>query len=155
MNAERHQWIRYLSALADEELLAWAQRVPSEWRIRPKAVPQSGLGMLKLRDGAFHEPFYLGEFPLATAWLSIRTAQGQEAEGAASVMDDRLDVAQALALADAVLSARLPGWQEVLALLEKGRALCEQTERRRKLMLKRTQVDFSLLEEAEGDDAQA
>ncbi len=155
MNTERNQWIRNLSALADEELLDWAQNLPKAWSIRPKTVPQSGLGMLKLRDGAFHEPFYLGEFPLATAWLSIRTAQGREAEGAAYIMDDRLELAQALALADAVLSARLPGWRQVEAMLEKGRDLREQTERRRKLMLKRTQVDFSLLDEAAGDDAQA
>jgi alpha-D-ribose 1-methylphosphonate 5-triphosphate synthase subunit PhnG len=104
--------------------------------------------MLKLKDSAFEEFFYLGEFPVASAWLEVQTPDGVIAEGAAQVMDDQVEVAEALALCDAILSAKLPGWQQLNEMLEKGVAIRETTKRDRKKMLATTQVDFSLLEDA-------
>lgn len=148
---ERTEWVRALSALPSDELMAVSAGLSSTWVIHPKAVPQSGLGMLKLKDGACEEAFYLGEFPLATAWLQIKTPEGLIAEGAAQIMDDRIEFAQALALCDAVLSARLPGWEQLAELLDKGMAIREAIGQERKQMLAATQVDFSLLDELSSD----
>lgn len=122
------------------------------------SIPQSGLGMLKLKDSAFDEPFYLGEFPLATAWVEVQTPEGIIAEGAAQIMDDRIELAEALALCDAVLSARLPGWQQLAEMLEEGMSVLKAIRQERKQMLASTLVDFSLLDDVgsgftESDDA--
>ena len=104
--------------------------------------------MLKLQDSAFEQAFYLGEFPLASVWLQVETPDGIIAEGAAQVMDDRIEIAEALALCDAVLSARLPGWQRLAELLAEGETLREARRQERKRMLATTRVDFSLLDDA-------
>jgi alpha-D-ribose 1-methylphosphonate 5-triphosphate synthase subunit PhnG len=109
--------------------------------------------MIQLNDSAFDEPFYLGEFPLASAWVEVRTADGQVAEGAAQIMDDRIELAETLALCDAVLSARLPGWEQLAELLQQGMEIIETTRQERKQMLASTQVDFSLLDDMGDDDA--
>ena len=146
--AERSQWVMALSAVPADELIALAAAISVDWDVRPRSVPQAGLGILKLNDSAQHEDFYLGEFPLASAVLELSTPCGMRAVGAAQVMDDRLDVVEAMALCDAVLSARLPGWEQVEWLLEKGFALRDAIQRERKLMLAHTRVDFSMLDEA-------
>jgi alpha-D-ribose 1-methylphosphonate 5-triphosphate synthase subunit PhnG len=110
--------------------------------------------MLKLRDSAFEESFYLGEFPLASAWLEVQTPEGLVAEGAAKVMDDRVELAEALALCDAVLSAQLPGWEILNNMLQEGISIRETVKHERKHMLASTQVDFSLLEDAAPDATQ-
>jgi len=149
----RTEWIRALSAHPAEKLLSMTTALSSDWTIRPKSIPQCGLGMLKLNDSAFEEPFYLGEFPLASAWVEIKTADGLVAEGAAQVMNDQIDVAEALALCDAVLSAQLPGWEKVTKLLDEGMQITKSTQLERKQMLASTQVNFSLLDDVSGNDA--
>lgn len=153
MNVEREQWVSALTAVPETELQAVLSALPKSWTVRPKALPQAGLGMLKLRDSAHNEPFYLGEFPLASCWLTVTTPDGTTAEGAAQVMDDRIERVEQLALCDAVLAARLPGWEAVSSLVEQGIAVREQTARQRKTILARTKVDFSLLDALEDDDA--
>jgi alpha-D-ribose 1-methylphosphonate 5-triphosphate synthase subunit PhnG len=134
-------------------LLAVTAELAADWTLQPKAIPQSGLGMIQLNDSAFDEPFYLGEFPLASAWVEVRTADGQVAEGAAQIMDDRIELAETLALCDAVLSARLPGWEQLAELLQQGMEIIETTRQERKQMLASTRVDFSLLDDMGDDDA--
>jgi len=151
----RAEWVSTLHALPDEDLLTLAADLSTDWRIHPRSVPQSGLGMLKLQDSAFEEPFFLGEFPMASAWVEIVTHEGVHAEGAAQVMSDRVEVAEALALFDAVLSARLPGWKRVAGMLDRGLAIREAICGERKQMLSRTRVDFSLLDEITPDSLEA
>ena len=146
--AQRTSWVSALSAIPSSELLRLTEKLTVDWQVQAKAVPQSGLGILRLNDSALHEDFYLGEFPFASAWLQVTTSDGKTAEGAAQLMDERLDVVEAMALCDAILSARLPGWERVLRLIETGLALREATRRERSLMLAHTRVDFSLLDEA-------
>lgn len=143
---ERPLWISALSAIPSNELIEFTEKISEGWTLTPKAVPQAGLGMLKLKDSAFNEAFYLGEFPLASAWLEVITDDGEKAEGAAQVMDDQIEVAEALALCDAILSAQLPGWEKVSMMIEKGFTIQDATRRKRKMMLARTRVDFSLLD---------
>jgi alpha-D-ribose 1-methylphosphonate 5-triphosphate synthase subunit PhnG len=149
----REQWVSALNMVPEQSLECLANSFPKSWKVTPKALPQSGLGMLKLRDTALGEAFYLGEFPLATCRLIVTTEDGASAEGAAMVMDDRVDRAEQLALCDAVLSARLPGWQRVVALIELGQALCTDQAYERKAVLAATRVDFSLLDDVGDDDA--
>ena len=150
---ERNIWVHALTALPADELLGLTASLSDDWQVRPKAIPQAGLGMLRLNDSAFDEPFFLGEFPLASAWLEVQTPDGVIAEGAAQLMDERLELAEALALCDAILAHRLPGWEQLAQLLEQGMARREQIRRERTQMLAGTQVDFSLLEDAGDDDA--
>jgi alpha-D-ribose 1-methylphosphonate 5-triphosphate synthase subunit PhnG len=151
----RHEWVSALNSLPVDEVISCATELSKGWEVRPKSMPQSGLGMLKLRESAFGETFYLGEFPFASAWLEVTTPDGDVAEGAAQVMDDRQELAESLAICDAVLAARLPGWKRVLGLLDKGQAAKEATARERKQILASTRVDFSLLDDAGDNDAQA
>lgn len=153
--AERSAWASALSAVPAAELLSLGDELIRNLEVRPKSIPQAGLGILKLNDSALREDFFLGEFPFASAWLEVTTPDGERAEGAAQLMDDRLEVVEAVALCDAVLSARLPGWERVLRLVDRGLALREATRRERKLMLAQTRVDFSLLDETGGDDVKA
>lgn len=153
MDIEREQWVHALSALPRQTLAQWAQGLPGDWRIQPKTLPQAGLGMLKMTDSAHHEAYYLGEFPFASAWLCIHTADGLEAEGAAQILDDDADYAEQLALCDAVLAAQLPGWQQVAEWVEQGMAARRETADERKALLARTRVDFSLLDDVGDDDA--
>jgi len=150
---QRTAWISALKALPTNNLLALTTKLSEDWTLRPKSVPQSGLGMMKLKDSAFNEVFYLGEFPLASSWLEVTTPDGQKAEGAAQVMDDRVELAEALALCDAVLSSQLPGWEQVYNLVEQGVAINKKSNRERKMMLARTRVDFSLLDNVGGENA--
>ena len=150
---ERTEWVSALKALPKKVLFDLTQELSEDWILRPKSLPQSGLGMMKLKDSAFNDAFYLGEFPISSAWLEVTTPDGSKAEGAAQVMDDNVELAEALALCDAVLSAELTGWKQVYNLVEQGVAICEKTKRERKLILARTRVDFSLLDNVGGDDA--
>lgn len=153
MMLNRTEWSRALNAVPTQLLLAVTAELAADWTLQPKAIPQSGLGMIQLNDSAFDEPFYLGEFPLASAWVEVRTADGQVAEGAAQIMDDRIELAETLALCDAVLSARLPGWEQLAELLQQGMEIIETTRQERKQMLASTRVDFSLLDDMGDDDA--
>jgi len=145
---ERTNWVSALKTLPFNELLDTTTELSSDWTLRPKSIPQSGLGMLKIKESAFNEQFYLGEFCLSSAWLEVTTPDGQVAEGAAQVMDDRVELAEALALCDAILSAQLPGWEKISSMIERGLIIRESTNNERKQMLTRTQVDFSLLDDA-------
>ena len=151
----RTEWVRALNIHPAEKLLSVTAELSSNWTIRAKTLPQCGLGMLKLNDSAFEDAFYLGEFPLASAWLEIKTADGLVTEGAAQVMDDSVEIAEALALCDAVLSAPLPGWEKVARLLDEGMEMIQLTNLERKQMLASTQVNFSLLDDVGDDDVEA
>jgi alpha-D-ribose 1-methylphosphonate 5-triphosphate synthase subunit PhnG len=149
----REVWISALTAIPDETLKEVISRLSSNWSVRPKALPQAGLGMLKMRDTALGDPFYMGEFPLASCWVSVTTDKGEQAEGAALVMDDRVEYAEHLALCDAVLSAGLPGWEAVSALLDQGMARRREIQQERKSILARTRVDFALLDDVGEENA--
>jgi alpha-D-ribose 1-methylphosphonate 5-triphosphate synthase subunit PhnG len=153
MNLSREEWVSAISAVPEQKLAHVVNSFPKDWKVTPKALPQEGLGLLKMRDSALGDAFYLGEFPLATCWLRITTADGICAEGAATVMDDRIERAEQMALCDAVLAARLPGWQAVEQLIKEGRERRHSKARERKSMLARTRVDFSLLDDVGQDDA--
>lgn len=147
----RAQLPRLLLALDEVEVCATLERLTASYRIEDITLPQAGLGLLKLRDGAFHEDYYPGEIPLATAHVALR-ANGMRAEGAAQVLHDSAPLARAIAIADAIFAAGLPETAALQPLLQKGQARVTEQAARRKKMLARTRVDFALLGTAEEND---
>jgi alpha-D-ribose 1-methylphosphonate 5-triphosphate synthase subunit PhnG len=152
MNTPRSCWASALSALPANEIKAAADQIARHHEIQDVSLPQAGLGLLQLRDGAFHEPFYLGEVPVARAHVLVRGQDGTEASGGAVLLDDRTRLVRSLAILDAVLAARLPGWETAAALVERGVALRGEAAAQRNAILARTRVDFSLLGQADGKE---
>lgn len=153
MELERKDWIRALTAHPAADLHALAERLTAGCELRLTRLPQAGLGLLQLADGAFHEAYYLGEFPLSTCSLELTLADGRRAEGGAQLMADDAALARALAILDAVLAARLPGWEDVSARVQSGARLRAEADRRRRAVLAATRVDFALLgNTGENDD---
>lgn len=109
------------------------------------ALPQNGLALLPLRDGAFADAFNLGEIPLAKVHLAITAQDGREARGAAWVMGDDMALVETLAIADAILAAEWPEATPLLDLMQQGAASVARIDYERKAMLAATTVDFSLL----------
>lgn len=153
---ERKDWIRALAAHPPASLIAFADELTNGCDVRFTRLPQAGLGLMTLTDGAFHEPYYLGEFPLSTCSIEIVLADGRKSAGGAQIMADDAELAQALAVLDGILAGRLPGWERIAEQVALGAARCAETDRRRRAMLATTRVDFAMLndgEETEGSDA--
>lgn len=146
-----NQWLRALTAHTPELVIQLATRLTQDWQISYETVPQRGLSLLQLQDSVFHEPYYLGEIPLSTAWVNLKTGNGQNYQGAAQVMSDVPNLATSLAICDAIFMNQLEGWQEVADLIEKGRLIRQEEDKLRGAMLAKTKVDFSLLSQEESD----
>lgn len=152
MPLERTDWIRALTAHPTPDLHTLAERLAAGCEVRLTRLPQAGLGLLQLADGAFHEAYYLGEFPLSICSLELTLADGRRAEGGAQVMADDAALARSLAILDAVLAARLPGWEAVSAQVHSGAARRDEEACRRRAVLAATRVDFALLGNVGEDD---
>lgn len=156
MIPERKDWVRALMAHPPLTLNTLAQRIAHDCEVRHTSLPQAGLGLLTLADGAFREPYYLGEFPLSTCRIELHFADGRSASGGAQVMADDANLARSLAILDAILAASLPGWEEVAEHIRTGAEKRREQALRRKAMLASTRVDFALLgmvDEEGGDEA--
>lgn len=151
--APRGTWIHALTALPAAELQRASDTLAQQYEIADVILPQSGLALVQMRDSAFHETYYLGEAPLARAHVHVRAADGREAQGAAQLLDDRAELARALAVLDAALAGQLPGWRRVAELVERGRARRATEHAERRQILARTRVDFAALGTAGDDDA--
>lgn len=150
----RKDWIRALSAHPARVLNALADQLTVNCEIKLISLPQAGLGLLTLTDGAFHEPYYLGEFPLSVCHIEIDFPDGRRAEGGAQVLADDAEFARSLAILDAILASRLPGWEQVSAHIESGALQRSEEERRRCAILAATRVNFDLLSNTEEDDGE-
>ena len=152
---QRSQWMRALKLVSVDEIKAIIESVLNDFNVSYKSIPQSGLGVLQTKDTAMHEPFFLGEFPIATSWVCLTDAQGNEFEGAAQLMDDDENLASLMAVADAILANNLQGYRKLADLVEMGEYKFQQEVSTRKAMLGSTAVDFSLLGETEEADKSA
>jgi len=145
----RGQWVRALSALSPADVIkagnAVAEMVAD---IRHLALPAAGLALVKLREGAHGEHFYLGEMTLSAAHVEVRSRTGSVSQGAARVLADSQELAIAMAVLDAVLAGRLEGEVAVRGLVQRGWELCREEEQRRRALLGVTAADFSGLESA-------
>ncbi len=153
LNLPREQWIAALNQLPSNTFEAILSSLPEAWQYRPKSLPQAGLALLKMCESTQALEFYLGEFPLASVVMIITVDDGLEYEGAALVMDDDLNRAEAMAICDCIMANQLTGWQDVAKLIELGDQKIQQTQKNRKHILQRTRVDFSLLEDAGENNA--
>lgn len=151
INIEREEWSSLLALVPESELLGISKDIPNNWIVQPKLLPQTGLGMMKMRDSALNEEFYLGEFILSNCWIVIKDQTGEIAEGATWIMDASQEKTETIALCDAILSHQLTGWEKVNALLQLGLSIKQEKEKERKTILAKTIVDFSLLDEAENE----
>lgn len=145
-------WIHALSAVPENDLKTVADKLKAGHDISHRTIPEEGLGLLKMKDSAFGDHYYIGEFQVASAHVELRDRHGRVFEGGAHVMHDSAAYAVDLAVCDAALANHLPGWETVGELLEEGLRIRRQEEQRRKAMLARTRVSFDLLSAAKEED---
>ncbi len=149
---QRSVWTHALSAVPENDLKTVADKLKVGHDISHLAIPEEGLGLLKIKDSAFGDHYYIGEFPVASAHVQLRDQQGRMFEGGAHVMHDSAAYAADLAVCDAALANQLPGWETVAELLEEGMRIRRQEEQGRKAMLARTRVSFDLLSTAKEEE---
>lgn len=154
----REQWARCWLAAPREAFLAAAQTARDGLDVQYLSLPQNGLALLPLKDGAYHETFNLGEIPLARVRLALTrrgaSGKGEETRGGACVMEDDMECVEALALADALLAAGWPEAEPFEALLADGERAIERQTAERKALLSATTVDFSLLGMTDDDETE-
>ncbi len=145
--------MRLWSTLEPKRITESATELAERNLVEDLDLPQSGLGLLPLKDGALGEPYFLGEVPVTRAHVRIRDNQGRNGEGAAIALDDRSGMARALAILDGVLASGLTGWERAVQLLDEGQGKIASIQRERNKLLAATRVDFSLLgTEAESEN---
>jgi alpha-D-ribose 1-methylphosphonate 5-triphosphate synthase subunit PhnG len=142
-----------LLAAEREQVLGVAGTLVAGFSVIPLQPAESGLALMQWRDSVMHQAFFLGEVPISRAAIALVDAQERRFKGGAVVMADDADLAYALAVLDAVWAHRLPGAEIVDALAASGAGVRARTRAERQAMLKRTRVDFSLLSQADDEDA--
>lgn len=152
MNIARKDWPAALCALPAGEVKKTAAALTQNFEVRDVALPQAGLGLLNMCDGAFRESYFIGEVPVARAEVILRTPAGDEVRGGTVIIDDRAHFARSIAILDAVMAGRLAGWEQAAELVQCGADLRRLKEGERNKQLAATRVDFSLLGQDEEDD---
>lgn len=152
MNLERKDWVRALTAHPTVTLNSLADQLATGCEITLTSLPQAGLGLLTMTDGALHESYYLGEFPLSSCSIELSLSDGRRAVGGAQVMADDAELARTLAILDAIVAARFPGWELVSAHIESGSIRRDDEDRRRQAILAATRVDFAMLGDAVAEE---
>lgn len=152
MNIPRKDWPSALCALHANKVKEVVALLLPNFEVRDVALPQAGLGLLSMRDSAFHESYFIGEMPVARSEVILRTSSGEETRGGAVIVDDRAQFARSIAILDAVLAGKLAGWQHAAELVEQGIEVRQLKDRERKKLLTATRVDFSLLGQEDDED---
>jgi alpha-D-ribose 1-methylphosphonate 5-triphosphate synthase subunit PhnG len=151
-NTPRSLWLRALKQAPIDEVKTVVEQALTQYSTTYQSIPQSGLGVLQTKDTAQHEPYFLGEFPIATSWVCLTDSQGNRFEGAAQLMDDDENLASLFAVCDAILFNNLITCNKLADLVEMGEFKLKQEIRVRKAMLGSTAVDFSLLSATEEEE---
>lgn len=149
INIPQKDWIRALTAHPPKDVIALAELLTREASVSLFQLPQVGLGLLTLKESAFHDQFYLGEFPLSSCHVELHYADDVCGVGHAQVMADDAELAKALAILDAILAHQLPGWQQAVQSLEQGQDKRSQLDQQRNRILTKTRVDFATLDTVE------
>ena len=148
----RSDWLRCWSALPAPRLQALAAQLEHLYRVECVQPTEAGLGLLPWRETALGEVFFLGEIPLTQARVRLHSADKQQCEGAATLMDDRTSLARALAVLDAVTAANWPGSDQAEELLQLGEQALQRADATRRALLAQTRVNFSAMGTADDDD---
>lgn len=149
INIPQKDWVRALTAHPTQDLIQLADTLTRDAAVSLLQLPQAGLGLLNFKESAFHDQFYLGEFPLSSCHVELHYAGDVCGTGHAQVMADDADLAKALAILDAILLHQLPGWQQAVQCLEQGQAKRSQLDQQRNQILAKTRVDFATLDAVE------
>jgi alpha-D-ribose 1-methylphosphonate 5-triphosphate synthase subunit PhnG len=149
---QRRDWPRLLLSLPPQKIKEAVRTITELCRVDDQALPQSGLALLQLRDGALAEPYFIGEIPLSRAQVRVIDKNGKKGAGAAQILDDRTSLARDVAILDAILANRLNGHEIIAHLLEEGARGLARNEASRSVILERTRVDFSLLDASDEDN---
>lgn len=153
MNIPRKDWPSALCALRASTVKEVLAFLLPNFEVRDVVLPQAGLGLLCMRDSAFHESYFIGEMPVARSEVILISASGEESRGGAVIVDDRAQFARSVAILDAVLAGKLTGWELAADLVRRGIEVRQLKDIERKKLLAATRVDFSLLgQEDEEDD---
>jgi len=152
MNIPRKDWPSALCALNANKVKEVVALLLQNFEVRDVALPQAGLGLLNMRDSAFHESYFIGEMPVARSEVILRTSSGEETRGGAVIVDDRAQFARSIAILDAVLASKLAGWEHAAELVERGIEVRQLKDKERKKLLTATRVDFSLLGQEDDED---
>lgn len=151
---ERRQWPSLLLAMGRERVIAAAAGTGVGDRVSPLNRTRHGLGMLRVREGVLGDVFNLGEFSLSEAAVRLRTDDGEHADGGAAVLADDDELAESIAVLDAVMvasdrsgasDAERSRAEPVRALLREAGEKRAEADRLRGAMLGATKVDFALL----------
>ena len=143
----RNRWVRSLLTVPDTDVLTLADDLATHLTVEHRAIPRSGLMLMRMQESVLAEDYYLGELSVSSAWVALTDASGTTVQGAAQIMEDHQDLAIAIAICDGVLAHRLEGWESVDRLVRTGAGQLDEEHRVRKAMLARTRVDFSLVSE--------
>lgn len=152
MNIPRKDWPSALCALHANKVKEVVALLLPNFEVRDVALPQAGLGLLNMRDSAFHESYFIGEMPVARSEVILRTSSGEETRGGAVIVDDRAQFARSIAILDAILAAKLAGWEQAADLVKRGMEVRALKDKERKKLLTATRVDFSLLGQEDDED---
>lgn len=152
MTIPRKDWPSALCALNANKVKEVVALLLPNFEVRDVALPQAGLGLLNMRDSAFHESYFIGEMPVARSEVILRTSSGEETRGGAVIVDDRSQFARSIAILDAVLAGKLAGWEHAAELVEQGIEVRQLKDKERKKLLTATRVDFSLLGQEDDED---
>jgi alpha-D-ribose 1-methylphosphonate 5-triphosphate synthase subunit PhnG len=142
----RRDWPRLFLSLPPQQIKDAVRTLTEPCRVDDQALPQSGLALLQLRDGALAEPYYIGETPLSRAQVTVIDKNGKKGVGAAQILDDRASLAKDVAILDAILANGLNGHEIIEHLLEEGAHQLARNEASRRALIERTRVDFALLD---------
>lgn len=148
---ERRHLVACLVAADRAQVLHAAAQLAEGLTLTPLQPAESGLALMQWQDAVMHQPFFLGEVPMARAAVALVNHRGERAEGGAVVMADDAELAHALAVLDAVFAQRWPGVDVVEALARSGAKARDAVRARRQAGLQRTRVDFALLAEADDE----
>ncbi len=152
LEVQRHDWSRCLLAADRLEVLVAAREAVQNCAVVDLDAPAGGLALVELEDGAFQEPFFLGEVPMSACRLLLtELVAGRSAQGGAVILRDDAELSWAIAVLDAVLAEGWESGAKAAALIAEGWRRVEEERLLRLEILDRTRVEFSLLEGVPGE----
>ncbi len=151
----RSRWGVALQAIDREQVLSLAARITSTYPARHTRTPSAGLVMLQMRDSVLGEHFNMGEVPVSEARIALSVGTSDDVIGGARIMKDDAELAEAIAVCDAVLAHDLEHQVEVAQLVEEGIARLDGRERVRRGIRCLTRVDFALLNQTLDEEDEA
>lgn len=147
MDQERPQWVRALRAHPPAKILSCADAGAAGF-LRQVRRQERGVRPLPVQPLPGLPSIFLGAVPVVAVELELVDERGRRYPGGAQLLGDDEPLALALAVCDALLAHRLPGWEAVARLVKSGAAKCRAQERQREGMLVLTRREF----EGAGDE---